>query len=153
MGGAVRSLVWDSISGRSTRFDDFDVVLFNQNELTAEADKKIELAVQKMLPRPIKIEVKNQARMHTSTREPGRSSLEDAIMNWPETATSIAVRLNNVEEVEVLAPNGLSDILRMIVRPTKFHELHRTSYEKRKSEKAWQTTWPEIEYQDSTQPK
>ena len=74
-------------------------------------------------------------------------------MNWPETATSIAVRLNNVEEVEVLAPNGLSDILRMIVRPTKFHELHRTSYEKRKSEKAWQTTWPEIEYQDSTQPK
>lgn len=152
-GGAIRSLVWDSISGRSTRFDDFDVVLFDQKELTAEADKKIELAVQRMLLTSIKIEVKNQARMHMTTHEPRRSSLEDAIMNWPETATSIAVRLNNIEEVEVLAPNGLSDILRMIVRPTKYHELHRTSYEKRKSEKAWQTTWPEIEYQDSIQPK
>ena len=101
-----------------------------------------------MLPTPIKIEVKNQARMHVVTGEPNRTSLEDAIMNWPETATSIAVRLNELDEVEVLAPNGLSDVLKMIVKPTKYHALHRVSYDKRKSDKNWQKNWPEIEYQD-----
>ena len=57
-GGAIRSLIWDSLSGRSTRFDDFDVVYFDQKLVTTDADKKIESAVQKCFQRQSKSRLK-----------------------------------------------------------------------------------------------
>ncbi|MBO0709535.1 MAG: nucleotidyltransferase family protein, partial [Candidatus Dormibacteraeota bacterium] len=38
-------------------------------------------------------------------------SIEDAVGRWPETATSVAVRLDDRDGLEVLAPCGLADLL------------------------------------------
>ncbi|HEX2774075.1 MAG TPA: nucleotidyltransferase family protein, partial [Micromonosporaceae bacterium] len=39
------------------------------------------------------------------------TSIADAVATWPETATAVAVRLDDIDEVEVCAPLGLADLL------------------------------------------
>jgi hypothetical protein len=67
-------------------------------------------------------EVTNQAGVHLwyTTKfgypiEPIRS-IEDAVARWPETATSVAVRLRADDTLQVVAPVGLDDLLGMVLR-------------------------------------
>ena len=43
-------------------------------------------------------------------------STAEAIASWPETATAVAVRLNEDDDLTVVAPCGLSDLLGMVHR-------------------------------------
>lgn len=43
-------------------------------------------------------------------------STADAVSTWPETAVAVAVRLTADDELEVLAPYGLADLLGMVHR-------------------------------------
>jgi uncharacterized protein len=150
-GGAVRNLVWDALTGNSTKFEDFDLVYFDETSLGAGPDKDLEECLQTQLkermPDPVNISVRNQARMHLDTSEPKRTSLQDAVENWPETATCVAVRVNDVGAIEVMAPHGLSDLMNMIVKPTPYHRAHPKAFEARKKTKHWQEIWPELRYE------
>lgn len=143
-GGAIRNHVWDQLTGRVTAQDDFDIVYFNATENDSTVDEAIEAKLRQNLPAVLKISVKNQARMHLINGEPSSDSLQAAIFNWPETATALAVRLNDDDELEVIAPHGFTDLFNMTIRPTPYHKLHPASYEKRKVNKAWTVNWPEL---------
>jgi len=87
--------------------------------------------------------VKNQARMHLANNEPAYESLSDALSKWPETATAVAVRIDEAGQFEVIAPHGLTDLFRLIVAPTPHFENGRLArYRERVEQKSWRKTWP-----------
>jgi len=143
-GGAVRNHVWDRLTNRTTPHDDFDVVYFNATDIDPASDAAIEAALSLLLPRDLKISVKNQARMHLITGEPVTASLNDAIANWPETATAVAIRLGDTGRMELIAPYGLGDLLDMVVRPSPYHAAHPASFRRRLLAKQWRGHWPEL---------
>ncbi|OAD84536.1 hypothetical protein ATN89_08865 [Comamonas thiooxydans] len=148
-GGSVRTLAWNYLTGRSQEVHDYDIVYFEPRSLDEATDRKIEAELKTKLPRTLKISVKNQARMHTVNGEPQRYSLEDAIANWPETATATAVRIDSSNgKILTIAPYGFEDILNLVVRPTPYHISFPAAFKRRLVEKAWGTNWPELEVVD-----
>lgn len=145
-GGAIRNLVWGAITGRHSRLEDFDLVYFDSDKLDQLEDRRLERNIRMSFSRVVSVSVRNQARMHIENGEPKRHSLYDAIANWPETATAIAVRLNATGTLEFIAPHGFGDLLNMVVRPTEFHLRNPHAFERRRMAKRWNAVWPELEY-------
>ncbi|MBD3646300.1 MAG: nucleotidyltransferase family protein [Pseudomonadales bacterium] len=147
VGGTIRNLVWDHLHAYPTtaQFDDVDVVYFNQLNASKAHDKALEEQLSKVAPN-MKWSVKNQARMHTINNEQPYQSLEDAISRFPETATAVAVRLDQEGELEILAPLGLSDLFRLIVSPTPTFAKRRTEYDRRIDSKKWEDKWPKLRF-------
>ena len=44
------------------------------------------------------------------------TSLADGVATWPETATTVAVRLTATGDVEIRAPLGLQDLIKAVCR-------------------------------------
>ena len=116
--GFVRNLVWDHLHGRARdcRHEDIDVLFYDQSITDAAYDAEIEATLRKSAP-DLNWSVKNQARMHLRNHDAPYVSVADAMRFWPETATAVAARrLGN--ECIVIAPFGLFDQDRLILRPT-----------------------------------
>src|SRR5207249_2021240 len=91
--GALRNLVWDRLTGRRNPPADVDVVFFG-----GPAEAEVERCLRARLP-GVPWQAKDQALVHTwyerafgFTVEP-LVSVADAVGTWPETCTSVAVRL------------------------------------------------------------
>jgi hypothetical protein len=67
-------------------------------------------------------EATNQAAVHLWYEEvfgfsvPALHSSEEAVGTWPETATSVAVRLLSNGRILIVAPCGLADLFNMVLR-------------------------------------
>lgn len=122
--GVLRDLVWD---GRTDGFDpkrvrDVDVPYFDPGDLSRERDDQADEELRRRAP-AVPWEAKNQAAVHVwysakfdgTPYVPARS-IEDAVARWPETATSVAVRLDCRGSLEIVAPCGLGDLLRGVWR-------------------------------------
>lgn len=143
-GGAVRSLVWNNLTGRSESVHDYDVVYFDAQDFSEANEMRILAALKSALPRSIMLSVKNQARMHLLNGEHPRYSLEGAVGSWPERATSMAFQLID-HEVRVIAPYGFEDLLNLVIQPTPYHSRGSVAYLRRLSEKRWLERWPQLE--------
>lgn len=125
--GAVRDLVWGELYGPG--FDpadvhDIDVVFFDAEDISRDRDKGATELLEKIWSREpgpwpaVPWQARNQSAVHTwyaakfggTPIEPLRS-IADAVSTWPETATAVAVQLDQIDEVEVCAPLGLADLL------------------------------------------
>ena len=104
-----------------------------------------------MSPRPAKVapdvrwSVRNQARMHVRSGDAPYDSLETAIRFFPDTASAIAVRLEQDGTLSILAPYGLADAFDGVVRPTAAAQQRRPDrYADRVSRRAveWKRRWP-----------
>ena len=121
--GFIRNKVWDFLHEQKTlKFNDVDVVFFDQSNISESSEKEIELKLTEIDPKT-SWSVKNQARMHFRNNHPKYRNTENAISHWPETATAIAVRLNSKNILEILAPYGLNDLFNLIVKPTPNFDL------------------------------
>jgi uncharacterized protein len=145
-GGLVRNLIWDHLHGftPSTPCDDVDIVYFDSLSNLKNHDEVLESKLKGIFPN-LRWSVKNQARMHTVNGEEQYKSLEEAISKWPETATAIAARLNAAGEIEIIAPHGLSDLFRLIVRATPAFRNRENRIRERVEQKRWKETWPKLE--------
>lgn len=93
---------------------------------------------------PVKLDVKNQARVHLWY--PGHfgyeikpyQSLEDAVNTWPTTATAVGMRRQG-DDWRIYAPFGLNDLFGLIVRANKA-QITREIYERKV--RKWMETWP-----------
>jgi hypothetical protein len=145
--GYIRNRIWDHLHGykNQTPPDDVDVVYFDNQNSDKENDISYERLLVDMLSN-LPWSVKNQARMHIRDDDLPYTSTGDAISKWPETATAIALALDQHDNLLILAPYGLTDLLNMEVKPTDYFLKHhrRQRYEARIKEKNWQAAWPKL---------
>jgi hypothetical protein len=98
--GVIRSLVWDHLHGYviPTALADVDVVFFDPADLRPARDAEVQAQLHAMRP-DVRWEATNQAAVHLWYEHtfgfavPALRSSADGVATWPETATSIAVRL------------------------------------------------------------
>jgi hypothetical protein len=156
--GAIRNAVWDRLHGYSepTKLTDIDVVYFNPIDLSNEADKRIETSLRSACPE-IPWEVTNQAAVHLwyekhfgEPVEPLRS-IEEAVGTWPETATSVAIKMSIGNGIDIIAPFGLDDLFAMIIRRNTKRVSYRIYMERIRS-KNYQQRWPKVQTVFEAQP-
>jgi len=125
-----------------------DVVYFEDDNLDSAEEKCLEKKLLDLQP-DVPWSVKNEARMHIrNDMEPYTSTL-DAVAKFPETATSIAVRLNLNKELILRAPHGICDLMNLEVRPTPFFTVSRERmkiYHQRLEKKKWKQHWHKLHY-------
>ena len=121
--GALRSVVWDRLHDfqQATPIRDVDVAYFDETDLSR--GREDEIVAELCARRPdVPWEVTNQAGVHVWYEAkfgypiPRLRSVEEAVGMWPETATSVAVRLLHDDRVRVVAPCGVDDLLGLVLR-------------------------------------
>lgn len=147
--GAIRNPVWDRLHGfpiESGQGTDVDVVFHDPSDITTGREAAFEVRLAALVP-GVDWQVRNQARMHLRNGDAPYADTEDGLRHWPETATAIAARFNT-DEVELLAPFGLDDLLGLIVRPTAAFKNKRAIFEARRASKNWAARWPKLKFVD-----
>ena len=149
-GGVLRDLVWDALQGyeHPTALRDVDVAYFDPHDLRPERDEEIDRSLCSQNPH-VPWQAKNQAAVHLWYErvfgfpvEPLASSA-DGVGTWPETATSVAVRLLANDDLLVVAPCGLSDLFDMICRRNP-RRVTPEIFRKRLLDKRIEETWPRV---------
>ena len=121
--GVIRNLVWDHLHQYQTPtpLADIDVIFFDPQDVRPERDRMVQQQLAQQLPH-IPWEATNQAAVHLWYEEvfgfsvPPLHSSAEAVGTWPETATSVAVRLLATDEISIVAPCGLTDLFNMVLR-------------------------------------
>lgn len=142
--GFIRNAVWDFLHGRAPSLPsgDVDVIWFDSSRNGADVDLELENRLMK-LDNSIAWSVKNQSRMHVRNGDAPYRSASDAMRFWPETATAVAVRCADGDNLEIAAPFGLDDLYAGIVRPTpRFIDDKRAQFNERLRDKKWLLDWP-----------
>lgn len=148
--GIIRNKVWDALHSFEgpTVIEDVDVVYFDLSHIDEETDRSIEERLYAIHPN-INWSVKNQARMHKRNGDHPYKSTEDAVSKFPETATAIAVRLNDENDMDLITPCGIEDLVNLIVRPTKHFVSNANTkakvYEDRLQKKKWKEKWNKLD--------
>lgn len=148
--GFVRNKVWDHLHGFNERtpLSDIDVIYFDSQNINETREKELEQALkEKMSGTPWS--VKNQARMHLVNNEAPYISSEDALSRWPEVVTCVAVKLNDNQELELIAPHGISELVNLEVKPSPAFMRKLGIYEDRIRKKGWQEKWPKLKIHHS----
>jgi hypothetical protein len=148
--GFLRNAVWDRLHGkeRPSPPSDVDVIWFETNRAESSQDQALETRLH-ALDASIGWSVKNQSRMHLRNGDRPYGSAIDAMKFWPETATAVAVRMNQQGDLEFCAAFGFDDLFDLIVRPTpRFREEKHAIYRERVRMKRWQETWPRLRIED-----
>ena len=146
--GFVRTKVWDTLHSHSVNspLADIDVVYFDKNNIKEEEEKRLENRLRSILPRE-PWSVKNQARMHVVNGDKPYESTVDAISRFPETATSIAVKLDQHNELILATPWGIDDLLSLQIKPTPPFTMKKELvdiYESRLQQKDWESKWSKV---------
>jgi hypothetical protein len=150
--GAVRDAVWDTLHGRAPTAmpRDVDLAFFDPIHLSPARDAAVEAALRRHAPE-LPWEATNRAAVHTWY--PTRfgvavlpfASCAEAIATYPEVASCVGVRLLDDDDLLVVAPYGLDDLLDGVCR----HNPTRVSarfYTERQAAKQWPTRWPCVRY-------
>ncbi len=141
-GGFVRNRVWDALTAQRENFPaDTDVLFFDAADRSREREAALEGALEKMLPQ-VDWQVRNQARMHEFNGDPPYRDTAHAMTFWLETCTAVGARLTADDRIELVAPQGLDDLLALVFRPTEAGRKHYAAYRERIDTKPWRRRWP-----------
>jgi hypothetical protein len=142
--GFVRSKVWDHLHGfvHRTPLPDVDVVYFDADHTDEKIEKEYENILHG-LDASIPWSVKNQARMHLKNGNEPYVSTSDGLTHFPEICTAVGAYLEVNDEVRLVAPYGIADLVNMVVRPTPFYQSKEKLliYEQRMISKKWDCIW------------
>ena len=145
--GFVRNKVWDYLLGYQNKqvpTNDIDLIYFDPRNTDEEQEKIYDDILRQKFP--LNWSCKNQARMHKKHKDRPYKNSKDALAHWVETATCIAVKLNEKDELELIAPYGVDDLVNLILRPSPyFHNEENIKYfYQRIKEKAWLKQYPKL---------
>jgi hypothetical protein len=147
--GCLVQTVWNVLTSRPIDhgINDYDIFYFDP-DTSWRAEDAVIRQLQGRLEKPgIKIEVRNQARVHLWYPEkhglpyPPLQSSKQGIDRFLTKHTQVGIR-RSPNAHDVYAPNGFDDIARMIVRPNPGPNFSAASYEAKA--KRWKMQWPEI---------
>lgn len=143
--GFLRNKIWDYLENRESEpTRDVDLVYFNPNDTAPETDWAYDEKLKSEYPYA-EWEVRNQARMHYVNNSRPFTSTADAISYWVETATCIAVKLEN-NKLKYLFCHGTDDLFNLVARPIPFFDNKgkiQTFYG-RIEKKQWKQRWPDL---------
>ncbi len=147
--GFVRTAVWDALSGKSTAtaLPDLDLIYFDPENADSDHDEKLRTVITRQSACDL-WDVKNQARMHLRNDDPPYHDTTEALANWLEIPTCVAVRLEHDDSITMLAPHGIEDLLARHVRPTPAGLRKPDQYGKRMQSKNWCALWPGLVVED-----
>ena len=146
--GSIRNLIWNLLSDKPLFDNDTDVdVIFFDQAMSYEETQALAEQLKRNYPN-YDWELQNQAHMHLHhPNTPPYLNSSDAIARFPETCTAIGARLTDTNQLAILAPYGLSDIVTFTVRPTPYFTEtpdKLASYCARLAKKNWQDKWPNL---------
>lgn len=143
--GFVRGKVWDYLHGYQTRtpLSDVDVIYYDIDYPEESFEREMEARLREKKPE-VNWSVKNQARMHLVNGERPYANTSEAVGKWPERCTAVAIRLNKLDQVELLAPWGIDDLVDMVVRPTPAFANKMNEFHARQGKKQWKVKWPKV---------
>jgi hypothetical protein len=149
--GVIRNLVWDHLHQYQTPTPpaDIDVIFFDPQDVRPERDRMAQQQLAQRLPH-IPWEATNQAAVHLWYEEvfgfsvPALHTSEEAVGTWPETATSVAVRLLATDEIYIVAPCGLTDLFNMVLRRNP-SRVTREQFVQRLHSKEILRKWPHVQ--------
>ena len=143
--GFVRAKVWDYLHGYKIRtpIADIDVIYFDSKNTNEEIEEKYQAQLHSVMPKE-NWSVTNQARMHTEHNDAPYKNSEEALSCWVETPTCIAVRFEEDNVLSLIAPHGIDDLVKCIVRPTPACKKRMDVYRERIAEKNWKAKWPKL---------
>ena len=127
---------------------DIDFVYFNNKDMSFDDEDNVVNKVHKLYNDiPIKIDVKNQARVHLWYEKhfgyaiKSYPSLEAAINTWPTTATALGARRESSGKWIIYSPFGLNDLFGKVVRANKA-QITKEIYEKKVLK--WSSIWIDL---------
>jgi uncharacterized protein len=147
--GCLVQTVWNVLTSRPIDhgINDYDIFYFDP-DTSWQAEDAIISELQGRLEKPgIKIEVRNQARVHLWYPEKhglpylALQSSTQGIDRFLTQNTQVGIHRTR-DGHDVYAPNGLDDIADMIVRPNPGPNFSAANYEAKT--RRWKTQWPEI---------
>jgi len=145
-GGFVRNAIWDEVFNMSNPCvpADVDVIYMDPERHVPLSERGIRASLFRSAP-GIHWSVKDQGRMHSRSGDAPYRTLGAALQAFPDRSSAIAVRLLNDGSLEILAPYGLEDAFRGIVRPTPAG-LSDSRYEAFLDRKlvGWRQRWPRL---------
>lgn len=156
-GGFIRSKVWDHLHGykNPTSLPDVDVIYFDPDDFSKDEmnisstkmEKGHEESLMAIVP-TVSWEVVNQARMHLFHNCPAYKNSSDALKDWVETATCIAIKVNNDNSLSLSAPWGIGDLTNLILRPANKNKERVKEFHRRIEAKGWLKKWPKLKVID-----
>ena len=152
--GCIYQTVWNRLTGRpwGTGINDYDLIYFDDRDLSKEAENAAELKVRELSPDlPAPVEVRNQARVHLWFEDyfgipyAPLSCADEALDRYASKTHAVGIRLTEDGLLDVYAPFGLEDIFAMTIRPN--YALPNKPTHDRKAARA-KAIWPELEVLD-----
>lgn len=124
--GVIRNLVWSILHHQDYGFDqiEIDVIFYDLNDQQGLKEQRLTELLKQKFPNN-EWDVVNQAYVHLWYKTDDGSSISqyqslfDALSVWVETATAIAVRLLENDDIEIIAPFGLNDLFELKLRWNK----------------------------------
>ncbi len=142
--GFLRNKVWDKlhdIKREVADTGDIDLAYYSPGD-TREIDKQISAKMNGALG--LRWEIINQSYTHEwHNRELPYKDTEEAISEWVETPTCIAVTLYNGEP-KIIAPHGIDDLVNLIIRPAPCRKMDLETFFNRVESKNWLKKWPKL---------
>lgn len=144
----IRNAVWDRLHEYPMPTPLRDLDSFDAADLRPEREQYFQRALFDRRP-DVPWDVKNQAAVHLwyeskfGLPATPLTSIEDAVATWPETATCVGVRLLPDGELLVLAPLGLDDLFRMVLRRNPRRSTPEL-FQQRLREKRLCEKWPRV---------
>jgi hypothetical protein len=147
--GCLVQTVWNVLTNRAVVYgiEDYDLFYFDADTSWHAEDAVIGEVQNRLGKLGVKIEARNQARVHLWYPEkhglsyPALRSSTQGIDRFLTKNTQVGIRRTR-DGYEIYAPNGLDDIAGMIVRPNPGANFSAANYEAKA--RRWKTLWPEI---------
>jgi len=143
--GFLRNKVWDHLHGivrEVADTNDIDLVYFDEKNLDEKGDEELSKNMSGVLG--LDWEIVNQAYTHQwHHRETPYLNTTEALAEWVETATSVAVTLVN-KKPKIVAPHGINDLVNLIIKPSPTHKDQLDGFYKRIESKKWLEKWPKL---------
>lgn len=144
--GFIRNKVWDHLHGyvnAEVPTADIDLIYFDPENLSEEREKEYDAFLRQKMN--VTWSTKNQARMHEKHgRADAYKNTEEALSEWVETPTCVAVRLEEDNTLTLHAPHGITDLVNLTVRPSPAFVSDLDTFWYRIKSKEWEKKWPKL---------
>jgi hypothetical protein len=143
--GFLRNKIWNVIENKDSHSTtDVDLVYFNSRDVKPETDWAYDEKMNQDYPFA-EWQVRNQARMHYVNDFKPYKSTVDGISHWVETATCVAVKIDN-GKLEFIFCHGINDLINLVARPIPIFQSSELIglFNNRIKDKKWKKKWPHL---------